>query len=81
MKFELMVGERVAQVPLQLPTRLHPRVHLRLEEAEGVPPLRLGAKKREIGILQEVIGVLAICGCDSNANADPRAHVMIAKIE
>ena len=40
--------------------RLHPGVHLRLEEAIGAAPVGLGAVQRQVGVLQQLVGVGAV---------------------
>ncbi len=58
--FERFGGERRAQIDFQLAARLRLRVHLRLEKAEGRFAGGLGAIQRQIGVAQQVIGIMAI---------------------
>ena len=48
-ELELARRQRVAQVELERAARLDARIHVRLEEAEGAAPFRLGAIEREVG--------------------------------
>ena len=59
-KLEAAVGERLAQVQLEAAPSLGARIHARLEEAVGPPPVGLGAIHREVGVLQQLVEVGAV---------------------
>ena len=71
---ELAAASAVAQIDLELAARLHARVHLGLEEAERALAVGLGAVERHIGVLEQLVGVLAVAGRqrDADAGADRR---------
>src|SRR6267378_174556 len=77
---ELAVPERLAQVLLKLAARMHQRIHHRLEEAIGAAALRLGAVKREIGALEELIGVMTVIGRYRNPDAGADLDVVTIQI-
>ena len=55
--------------------RAHARIHLLLEEAVPAPFLLLGPVERQVGILQKLVGVGAVGGRHSDADADPDYHL------
>ena len=77
---ELVALQRRAQVEFQNPPRLGARVHSGLEEAIGAAAVRLGAVEREIGLLQQFVGVLAVLGRQRDADADADDELVAADI-
>ena len=68
--FEFFALKRGAQVDFQQPPGLRARVHPGLEEAIGAAAVLLGAIEREIGFLEQFVGILAVLGRQRNADAD-----------
>ena len=68
-ELELAVGQRLAQIDLQLAARLHVGVHVRLEEAVDAAPLGLGPVEGEIGVLEQLVGIGAVARRDGDADA------------
>ena len=69
MQLELAASERLAQVLLQGLARLQLDVHLGLEEAEGAAAGLLGAVKRDVGVLQQALLVVAVAWGERDADA------------
>ena len=67
-----VVLDRVAQVDLDLAAALGAGVHSGLEEAEGAARVVLGARQRHVGVLQQLLGFVAVAGRhrDADAGAD-----------
>ena len=61
--------QRRAQIDLKPAARLHARIHLRLEEAEGAAAVGLGAIERHVGVLEQPVGVVAVAGRERDADA------------
>ena len=80
-QLELAVGERLAQVELERAARLQPRVHLGLEEAVDAAPVRLGAIERHVGVLQQLVGVVAVARRDGDADAGADHHLVAVDVE
>ena len=68
-QLEFLLDERTAQTDLEAAARLHGRVHRRLEEAEGLAPVALGAVEREVGVLEQAVGIVAVVGRQRDADA------------
>ena len=77
MQIESPGGDRMAQVEFEPAPRLHSGVHRRFEEAVGAAPFRLGAIEREIGVLQQLIGFIAVGRCEGDADADADLYLMV----
>src|SRR5882724_6680876 len=77
---ELAVPERLAQILLELAARMHQRIHHRLEEAIGAAAVGLGAVKRQISALEELIGVVAVIGRYRDPDAGPDLDVLTIQI-
>ena len=60
---------RLPEIEFQRAPRLHLRVHLGLEEPVGAAPVGLGAVHREVGVLQELVGLGAVGGRHGDADA------------
>jgi hypothetical protein len=65
-----------AQVDLELPPRLDAGIHLGFEEAEGPLAVRLGAVESHVGILEDLVGVVAVVGRERNADRGADRHLM-----
>ena len=66
---------------LELVAGAHALVHLALEEAGVARPVDLGAAKCQIGILKQLVRLVAVRRADRNADADGDRYRMIVKIE
>ena len=80
-ELELAVGQRLAQVELQLAARLHVGVHVRLEEAVDAAPLALGAVQGEVGVLEQLVGIGAVAGRHGDADAGADRDLMAVDVE
>ena len=69
-ELELPVGEGSTQVPLELVAGAHASVHLVFEEPVPAPLLLLRAIEREVGVLEELVGVRPVARRHRNADAD-----------
>ena len=67
-----VVLDRVAQIDLDLAAALGASVHLGLEKAESAARVVLGAGQRHVGVLQKLLGFIAVAGRhrDADAGAD-----------
>ena len=74
MDLELASAQRAAQIGFELAPLLRGALHLRLEEAIGAVALRLRLVEREVGVLEQFVGVGAVGGQqrDADAGADRR---------
>ena len=72
---ELVALERLVEIKREQPARLQFRIHLRHEQAESAPSVRLGAVHGDVRLAQERIGVAPVGGrdCHPDAGADGRA--------
>ena len=75
-ELELAGRQRLAQVVLQGAPRLHLRVHLRLEEAEGAAAVALGAVERQVGVAHQLVGLVAVRRADGDADAGADHHLL-----
>ena len=78
--FEFVALQRRAQIQFQYAPRLGAGVHSGLEEAVGAAAVGLGAIKREVGFLQELIRILAVLGRQRDADADADDELVTADI-
>jgi hypothetical protein len=76
-EIELVLAERVAEIVLQPPSLLQRGVHGRLEEAEGVAAVLLGAIEREVGVLQQRVGGFCVVLTDGDADARRGRHLVL----
>jgi hypothetical protein len=79
--FEFVAVQRRAQIQFQDAPRLGAGVHSGLEVAIGGATIGLGAIEREVGFLQEFIGILAVLGRQRDADADADDQLVAADIE
>ncbi|ODS03010.1 hypothetical protein AUC71_12115 [Methyloceanibacter marginalis] len=75
-EIELVLAQGAAEIALQTAAFLERRIHGRLEEAEGVAAVFLGAIKREIGVLQQCVVRLGVEGAQGNADAGRGCDLM-----
>ena len=73
--------QRGAQVELQLPVLAGAGIHLRLEEAEGALAVGLGAVERHVGVLEQLVGLIAVAGRDGDADAGAGGDDVAVEIE
>ena len=78
-QFELSLGERRAQIELEIPPRRHPLMHGGFEKPVRAATAGLGAVERQIGVLEQLVGVGAVVG--RNCNADTGIDHDLAVIE
>ncbi len=71
-EIELVLAQRLAEIVLQLAALLQRRIHGRLEEAEGVAAVLLGAVEREVGVLSSVSA--------ASPSSGPMAMPMLAEV-
>ncbi len=72
-----MRGEERLQRGLERQVLEAARVHRRLEELEAVAAFVLGAVHRQVGVLEQGVGVLRVVGVDADAQAG-RHHQLAA---
>ena len=70
---------RVAQIDLDLAADLGAGIHLRLEEREGAAEILLGARQRNIGVLQQLVGIVAVARRHRNADGGADHDRMIVQ--
>ena len=80
-ELEFLLRERLAKVELERPARLHQRVHRGLEEAVAGAALGLRAVERDIGVLEQLIGVEPVGGRDRDADAGADDELLAADLE
>ena len=68
---EITRMKRGAQVELKLPAVAGAGIHLGLEEAERALAFALGAIKCHVGVLEELVRLIAVAGRDGDADACP----------
>ena len=71
-----IVLDGVAQIDLDLAAALGAGVHLGFEEAEGATKVVLGARQRHVGVLQQLVGLVAVARRHRNADAGADHHGM-----
>ncbi len=77
-KHELVLCDRLAEIKLQLPARLHQRVHLWLEVATAVASVTLRLVQSYVGAFQQTIRVAPVARRQGNPDADANNHLMPA---
>ena len=75
-EIKLVLAQRVAEIVLQPAPFLQGRVHGRLEEAESVAAVLLGAIEREVGVLEQRVGGLTVERADGDADAGRGRHLV-----
>ncbi len=80
-ELELAGLQGAAQVKLQRATRLKLLVHGRLEEVEGSSPVGLGAIKGHVGLLEQLVGVVAVGRRDGHPDTGADHHMMPVQVE
>ncbi|OWK24720.1 hypothetical protein AJ87_18385 [Rhizobium yanglingense] len=78
--FEFAKCESFPQIEFERTSGLHPGVHRRLEEPVRASSFSLGAVKRHIGVLQEMIEVVTVSGCNRNSHTRANDDLMAADI-
>ena len=73
---QLVRQHGAAQFHFKMTPRLHARIHLRFKEAERALAVRLGAVEREVGALEQFVGVDAVAGRHRNADGGADQHLM-----
>ncbi len=80
-ELELPLAQRHAHVVLELVACAQAFVQLALEEAGVAGAVLLGAAVGEVGVLQELVGVLAVVGTDRDAEVDGDRHRLLVDVE
>lgn len=78
---ELLALKRLMKVEFQDTTRLHPRVHLGVEQTKYTAPIRLGPIQGQVGTFQQLIGFQSILRCECYAYTDAYDNLMLANLE
>jgi hypothetical protein len=81
MHLELAAHERGAKVALERPASLQPAVHLRLEKAERIAALLLGAVERDVGELEKAARLLGIAWRERHADAGSDDDLVTIELE
>ena len=76
--FELLVGDRFAQLGLGAATRLHARVKLLLVEHVVAAAQLLDPAHRKRGILNQLVGSITVVGADGDAHASSELQPLAA---
>src|SRR5207253_2950575 len=66
-----------AQIHFQDAPCLHAHIHPFLEEAVGAAALTLGAIERDVGILEELLGLASVMRRERNADAGADYHLVL----
>ena len=69
MRLQDIVLDRRAQIDFDAAARLRTGVHFRFEETERAVAFALGARQRHVGVLEQLLGVVAVAGRNRNADA------------
>ena len=77
---EFVALQRRAQIHLQQPPRLRARIHAGLEEAIGAAAVRLGAVQREVGVLQQLVRIVAVLRRQRDADRDADHDLMVVDL-
>ena len=80
-ELELAIAQGNAHVVLELVARTHALVHLALEEAGVAGAVDLGAAERQVGVLQQLVGLGAVDRTDGDADAGRDGDRMLVDIE
>ena len=80
MQLELVAPDRAAQVGFERMARARLRLHLDVEQAAAIAPFRLGAVEREIGILQQLVRVVAVLRGERHADAGADGELVARKL-
>ena len=78
---ELVGGEGLAQLALEQAGAARHQVHLRREEAAAVAAVRLGPVHRQLGVLEQPVGGLAIGREQRHADAGAGVELLAAEHE
>ena len=74
--FQLIGEHGAAQFHFKMPPRLHARIHFRFKKAERALAIGLGAVEREVGALEQLVGVDAVAGRHRDADGSADQHLM-----
>ena len=78
-QLELVGTQRLMKVEFQDTTRLHPRVHLGVEQTKDTAPIRLGPIQGQVGTFQQLIGFQSVLRCECYAYTDADDNLMFAR--
>ena len=81
MQFEFVAHDRVAQLAFHRALDVGGLGQFGLEYPEGVSPARLRRIEREIGVVQQRLGIVAMLRRERNADAGSDVDLMTAEIE
>ena len=80
-ELELAVGDRAPQIRFEPVARLRAGVHLGFEEAVGAAALALRLVEREVGMLEQGVGVGAVARRHRDADAGADRELVAADLE
>src|SRR5205085_1370127 len=80
-KLELGGSQSLAEIELETATRLHVRIHFRLEKMIVSPTVTFGAIQSHVGVSQELIWIVAIRWSDGDSDAGADHHLMPQNVE
>ena len=80
-EFELISGDGVPEIQLQHPAYLYARIHLRLEEPDRAAALGLCQVQRDVGVLQQLHGRIAVAGRHGDPDTDSNRDLMPVDVE
>ena len=79
-RLEFVALERRPHIHFQQAPRLRARVHAGLEEAIGAAAVGLGAVQREVGVLQQLVGIAAVLRRQRDADRDADHDLMVVDL-
>ena len=56
-------------------------IHLALEEARGAGAVALGAIEGQIGVLEQLVGIVAVARADGNADRGADDDLVVIEVE
>ncbi len=80
-ELKLAVVQRCPQIALERVARLHLLVHRALEETRVPGSVGLCPRQRQVGILEQLIGIFAIAGADRDADVGTDHDLMVVDVE
>ena len=80
-QLEFVGTQRLMKVEFQDTTRLHPRVHLGMEQTKDATPIGLGPIQGQVGTFQQLIGFQSVLRCERYAYTDANDNLMFGDLE
>ena len=69
-----------AQIEFELAAAARRGVERSFEEAEHAAPVALRPVQREVGVLQQLVGIAAVVGADRDADAEPGGDLVAVRL-